>query len=137
MLKTYNGIVLLRLSLGILFLWFGLLKILPFDSPIENIVGRTFITLSFGYVTPNVSIPFLGIWECFIAVGFFLGKYMRWVIILFYIHIIGTFLPLFIFPKETWLINPFLPSLLGQYIIKNIVLLAAGKVIKEYDVKIY
>lgn len=129
MLKPYKKIIWLRISLGILFLWFGGLKFLPNLSPAEDIVGQTFLALSFGYIKPNVSIPFIAVWECCIAIGFFTRRYLRWVMVLFYLHILGTFFPLFIFPHETWKIAPFVPTLLGQYIIKNIVLLAAGLVI--------
>jgi hypothetical protein len=41
----------------------------------------------------------------------------------------GTFLPLFFFPHETFTSSIFIPTLLGQYIIKNIVLMSGGIVI--------
>ena len=121
-----KGILLLRISLSILFFWLGILKFFPGISPAEDIAGRTFLALSFGYLKPNVSLPLLALWECTIAVGFFTNKGMRWVMILFYLHMLGTFFPLFLFPQDTWQIVPFVPTLLGQYILKNIVLVAAG-----------
>ena len=129
-LKNLNanqkGILLLRISLGVLFFWLGILKFFPGISPAEDIAGRTFLVLSFGYLKPNVSLPLLAIWECTIAVGFFTNKGMRWIIVIFYLHMLGTFFPLFLFPQDTWQIVPFVPTLLGQYILKNIVLVAAG-----------
>ena len=121
-----KGILLLRISLSILFFWLGILKFFPGISPAEDIAGRTFLALSFGYLKPNVSLPLLALWECTIALGFFSNKAMRWVMILFYLHMLGTFFPLFLFPQDTWQIVPFVPTLLGQYILKNIVLVAAG-----------
>jgi uncharacterized membrane protein YkgB len=124
--KKVNGTTLLRISLGIVFIWLGLLKFFPGVSPAEDIAGRTFSALSFGYLKPNFSIPFLALWECIIAIGFFTNKGMRWVMILFYLHMLGTFFPLFLFPNDCWAIAAFVPTLLGQYILKNLVLAAAG-----------
>jgi uncharacterized membrane protein YphA (DoxX/SURF4 family) len=137
MLKHYkthkSSIVWLRISLGILFLWLGVLKFLPTVSPAEDIVGRTFMAITLGYIKPPVSLPFLALWECGIAIGLLTGLYLRWVLVLFYLHMLGTFFPLIIFPYETWYIIPLVPTLWGQYIIKNIVLVTAGVVISKHS----
>jgi uncharacterized membrane protein YkgB len=124
-----NGLNLLRWSLGIIFFWFGFLKFFPGLSPAEEIAAKTINTLSGGWLTPSVSLPLLGTLECLIGVGFFLNKYLTVTVILLYFQMIGACLPLFIFRNETWSDHFLIPTLLGQYIIKNCVLISAGIVI--------
>ena len=121
-----HGITLLRISLGIVFLWFGALKFFPGLSPAETLAARTISTLSFGLITPNISIPFLATWECLIGIGLLSGKFMRITLLLLFVQMIGTLLPLFFFPSETFTVVPIAPTLEGQYIIKNIVLVSAA-----------
>ena len=67
------GIVLLRVSLGIVFLWFGALKFLPGASPAQELATRTIYTLSGGLVAASVSLPVLAGWECVIGLGLLVG----------------------------------------------------------------
>jgi uncharacterized membrane protein YphA (DoxX/SURF4 family) len=85
--------------------------------------------LTFGYVGPGMSMPILATWECLIGIGLLTGAVPRLTLLLLYLQMIGTLLPLFFFPKETFSVIPFAPTLEGQYIIKNIVLISAGIVI--------
>ncbi|HET9344051.1 MAG TPA: DoxX family protein [Candidatus Eremiobacteraceae bacterium] len=124
-----SGLTLLRVSLGIVFLWFGALKFFPHMSPAETLAGKTIGVLSFGHIGPSVSLPILAVWECLIGVGLLTGAVPRLTLLLLYAQMIGTLLPLFFFPKETFSVIPFAPTLEGQYIIKNIVLISAGIVI--------
>ncbi|HEY7993417.1 MAG TPA: DoxX family membrane protein [Candidatus Eremiobacteraceae bacterium] len=124
-----HGLTLLRLSLGVVFLWFGALKFFPHMSPAETLAGRTIGVLTFGYVGPRVSMPILATWECLIGIGLLTGAVPRLTLLLLYLQMIGTFLPLFFFPNESFSVIPFAPTLEGQYIIKNIVLISAGIVI--------
>jgi hypothetical protein len=64
--------------------------------------------------------------ECLIGVGLLSGKFLRGTLLLLFLQLPGTFLPLFFFPAETWKHVPYAPTLLGQYIIKNLVLVCAG-----------
>jgi uncharacterized membrane protein YkgB len=88
------GITVLRVALGIVFLWFGVLKLIPGLSPAEGLAGKTIETLTLGVV-----------------------------------QLLGTLTPLLLFPDEAWVRFPFVPTLEGQYIIKNLVLIAAAMVI--------
>jgi len=124
-----HGLTLLRLSLGIVFLWFGILKFLPHMSPAESLAGRTIAVLTFGHVGPGLSLPLLAVWECLIGIGLLTGVAPRVTLLLLYVQMIGTLLPLFFFPHETFSVIPFAPTLEGQYIIKNLVLISAGIVI--------
>ncbi len=123
------GIFLMRVALGIVFFWFGVLKFFPGLSVAEDLASRTISVISFGYVSPSVSVPVLAAWECTIGLGLISGKFLRLTLLLLFLQMTGTFLPLVFFPLETWVQFPYAPSLEGQYIIKNLVLLGAGIVV--------
>ena len=119
----------LRIALGVVFLWFGILKFFPNLSPAETLVGRTIEQLTFGVVRPDVSLPVLAAWESVIGIGLILGRGLRGVLFLLAVQMAGTFTPLLLFPQETFSVFPFVPTLEGQYIIKNIVLIGAAMVV--------
>lgn len=123
------GILLLRVSVGLVFLWFGALKFFPAASPAEDLATRTISTLSFGIIQPEVSLPVLAAWEVLIGLGLITGRFMRATILLLFLQMVGTITPLFLFPSETWTSFPIAPTLEGQYIIKNVVLVSAAIVI--------
>ena len=123
------GILLLRISLGIVFLWFGVLKFFPGLSPAEGLASRTIEVLSAGKITASISLPVLAIWESLIGIGLITGKFLRATLLLLYLQMLGTLMPVFLFPNETFTAIPYAPSLEGQYIIKNLVLISAGIVI--------
>ena len=119
-----NGIVIMRLGLGLVFFWFGALKLVPGLSPAEELVRNTIY-----FVDPDLFLPVLAIWEVLIGLGLMFGKFMRITLLLLFLQMPGTALPLFILPEITWNIFPFAPTLEGQYIIKNLVLIGAGLVL--------
>ena len=123
------GIKLLRISVGIVYLWFGVLKFFPALSPAEDLAARTISTLTFGLVGSNISLPVLALWEVLIGLGLITGLFMRATLLLLILQMFGTITPLFIFPSETWTVFPIAPTLEGQYIIKNLVLVSAAIVI--------
>jgi uncharacterized membrane protein YphA (DoxX/SURF4 family) len=124
-----HGLPLLRTSLGIVFLWFGALKFFPGLSPAHDLAARTIETLSFGLVTAGVSIPLLATWECLIGIGLLFGIFMRAVLLLLAVQMAGTLMPLVLFPSEVFARIPYAPTLEGQYIIKNAVLISAAIVL--------
>jgi uncharacterized membrane protein YkgB len=123
------GVPLLRVSLGIVFVWFGVLKFFPGLSPAQDLATETISLLTFGIVTPNVSLPILATWETLIGLGLITGKYMRVTLLLLFGQMVGTVTPLFLFPEASFTVFPIAPTLEGQYIIKNLVLVSAGIVI--------
>lgn len=127
--KARNGLHILRVSLGVVFIWFGLLKFFPGMSPAEVIAGKTIYKLSFGLIKPVVSLPVLAIWECTVGLGLITKRWLSLTLLLLYFQMAGTFLPLIFFPHETFTSSIMVPTLLGQYIIKNIVLMSGGIVI--------
>ena len=124
-----HGLTLLRLALGVVFFWFGALKLFPDASPAEDLAARTIEALTLGVVQPSVALPVLAVWEMAIGVGLFLNRWMRVTLLLLFVQMLGTITPLFLFPAETWTIFPFVPTLEGQYIIKNVVLVSAAIVL--------
>ena len=124
-----HGVALTRLALGIVFLWFGAIKFVPGWSPAADLATRTITRLSFGMVPPSVSLPLLAAWESLIGIGLLSGRFLRTTLLLLFLQIPGTLMPLFLFPGETFHIVPFAPTLEGQYIIKNLVLVGAAIVI--------
>jgi uncharacterized membrane protein YphA (DoxX/SURF4 family) len=124
-----HGVTLLRISLGVVFFWFGTLKFFPNLSPAQDLAARTIDVLTFGAVPPSVSVPVLAVWECLIGLGLLLGALMRAVLLLMFVQMAGTITPVFLFPGEIFIRFPYAPTLEGQYIIKNLVLISAGIVI--------
>lgn len=123
------GILLLRISMGIVFFWFGFLKFFPGISPAEGIAVRTINIITFDLLSSRTILLILAIWESIIGVGLILGIYLREVLLLLFLQMIGTFAPLFFFPAEVFTEIPYAPTLEGQYIIKNIVIVAGAIVI--------
>lgn len=123
------GLMLLRLSVGIVFLWFGGLKFFPGLSPAEGIASRTISMLSFGLIVPRTAVLILAVWESLIGVGLILNLFMRGTLFLLYLQMLGTLTPLFLLPGEVFIRAPYAPTLEGQYIIKNLVLISAGIVL--------
>ncbi|MEO6525164.1 MAG: DoxX family protein [Gemmatimonadaceae bacterium] len=124
-----HGLALLRISLGVVFLWFGALKFFPGMSPAQDLAARTIEQLSFGIVRPAVSIPVLAAWECLIGLGLLSGRFMRATLLLLAAQMLGTLTPLVFFPSEVFSRFPYAPTLEGQYIIKNAVLISAAIVL--------
>lgn len=124
-----HGITLLRLSVGIVFLWFGGLKYFTGFSPAEEIATRTIQTLSFGLLSEKVILYGLATWEVLIGLGLLLNIFLRETLLLLFLQMVGTFMPVFIFPSEVFARFPFSLTLEGQYIFKNLVLLSAGIVL--------
>ena len=124
-----HGLTLLRVSVGVVFFWFGILKFFPDLSPAEDLAARTIDMLTFGIVQPELSLPVLAGWEVLIGLGLITGRFVRATLLLLFLQMLGTITPLFLFPTETFTKFPYAPTLEGQYIIKNIVLVSAGIVI--------
>ena len=128
-LMARYGVLLLRLTLGIVFFWFGFLKFFPGLSPAQDLAVRTISILSFDLIPPSISILILATWECLIGLGLISGRFLRATLLLLFLQMLGTATPIFLFPQEVFTAIPYAPTLEGQYIIKNLVLVSAGLVI--------
>lgn len=118
------GLIILRLGLGVVFLWFGALKLAPGASPAEDLVRNTIY-----FVDPDIFLPVLAVWEMLIGVGLLSGKYLRLTLLLLFAQMVGTALPLAVLPETVWTTFPFVLTLEGQYIVKNLVIIGSAIVL--------
>ncbi len=123
-MKT-NSLNLLSISIGLVYLWFGMLKFFPDLSPAEGLAKNTIDSLTLGIIPENVSIVLLALWETLIGVFLIFGLFRRSTVVLALVHMVLTFSPLLLFPEETFNQGPFYLTLLGQYIMKNLIIIAA------------
>lgn len=123
------GVVTLRVALGVVFLWFGVLKFFPGLSPAQTLALETIDLLTFGLIPAGASLVLLASLECAIGLGLISGRLMRLTLLLLAFQMVGAASPLLLFPGEVFNAFPYAPTLEGQYIIKNIVLVSAGLVI--------
>jgi uncharacterized membrane protein YkgB len=117
------GLPFLRIGIGIIFIWFGLLKPLGL-SPAAELLAKTVY-----WWTPEIVVPALGWWEVAIGVTFLIPQLTRVAIFLLAVQMPGTFLPLVFLPEVCFTVFPFGLTLEGQYIVKNLVIIGAALVI--------
>lgn len=117
------GFFCLRISLAVIFIWFGALKLIGI-SPAEALVEQTVWWLPSG-----IFLPILGWWEVAIGIGFLFRPLLPAALVLLFLHMPGTMLPLFTLPEISFTDFPFGLTLEGQYIIKNLILISAAIVI--------
>ncbi len=124
-IETLNHISLpvLRISLGVIFIWFGALKPLG-NSPANDVITRTVY-----WFDPDIFIPILGVWEIAIGLCLLYAPFIRAGLFLLALQMPGTFLPLVLLPEVCFVNFPFDLTLEGQYIIKNLVLIGAAIVV--------
>jgi uncharacterized membrane protein YkgB len=114
------------LSLGVIFIWFGILK--PFGlSPAQDLVKAAVADLPF--FSADQWLVIIGWWEVVIGVTFLFRKTLRVAIGLLALQMAGTFMPLVVLPGRTWQHFPYAPTMEGQYIIKNLLIIAAALVV--------
>jgi uncharacterized membrane protein YphA (DoxX/SURF4 family) len=119
----------LRISMGIIYIWFGILKFFPGLSPAQDLALDTIDVLTFGLMPDALSLVLLALLECGIGLGFLTGRHMRLTLLLLAFQMAGALSPLVLFPDAVFTAGFFAPTLEGQYIIKNLVLIGAGLVI--------
>ncbi len=123
------GIPLMRVSIGIIFFWFGALKFFDGLSPAQTLAIETIDLMTFGMFTEKVIINGLATWEVLIGIGMLFNLYIKQTIILLFLQMAGTFMPVFLFPGEVFNIFPYSLTLEGQYIIKNLVVISGAIII--------
>lgn len=122
------GTMALRVSLAVIFAWFGLLKPLGM-SPAEPLVKATVQWMPL--LSPEEWLAVIGWWEVAIGVTFLFQRTIRLAIALLALQMVGTFLPLVILPQVTFQEGriPYGPTMEGQYIIKNLLIISAALVV--------
>lgn len=119
-----NGLPFLRVTLGVIFLWFGIVKLVPGLSPEEELIRHTVY-----FLDPDLVLSGLALLEALIGLGLILGKWLRLVLLLLFLQMAGTAVPLVLLPEVVWKAFPYALTLEGQYIVKNLVLIGAGLVL--------
>ena len=134
MYKFNTNDYLVRIPIFIIFFWFGFLKIIDL-SPAQELVQDTVYWMPF--LSAEMWTYVIGFWEVLIGVFFLFKKTTLIAMLLLLIQMSGTFLPLVILPEITFQdSNPFLPTLEGQYIIKNIIIITAALIIGRTYLKV-
>ncbi len=118
------GLTMMRVALGIIFFWFGALKLVPGLSPAEDLVRNTIF-----FIDPDLFQPILAIWEMAIGLGLISGLFMRVTLLLLFLQMPGTALPIFVTPEAVFTQFPFGLTIEGQYIVKNLALITAAIVL--------
>lgn len=121
-----HSVDILRVSLGLVFLGFGVLKFFPGASPAEALVMRTIDTLTFGVIDGRNAVLLTALMECFIGLTLVSGKFLRTGLLVLGFSLVGIMSPLVLFFGDLF---PGTPTLEAQYVLKDIVLAAAGLVI--------
>ena len=123
------GIPVLRVALGIVFLWFGALKIFGV-TPVADLVGQTY-----SFFPVAEFLVFLGVWEVAIGIGLILKIFLRSVLAILWLQMLGTFIASVLEPSIFFNGNIFLLTIEGEFLVKNLVLVASGIVIGGHEVK--
>lgn len=122
------GVLAVRFSFGIIFIWFGILKPLGISSA-ESLVLATVPWLP--VFEGETWVAIIGWWEVLIGFAFLFRKTIRIAIALLALQMVGTFMPLVFLPEVTFQQGyiPFGPTMEGQYIIKNLMIISAALVV--------
>jgi uncharacterized membrane protein YkgB len=126
-LMARYGLRLLSISMGLVFVWFGALKLLPGVSPAEPLIRHTLDFLPDMLLNPLILL--LALWEVAIGIGFLSGRAKRVVLIMLLLQMAGAMSPLILAPERLWETFPLVWTLEGQYVFKDIILISAGLVI--------
>lgn len=124
-----HGIAALRIAVGAVFLGFGVLKFFPGVSPAQNLTEATTHILFLGLVSGHVAILVIATLECFIGICLLSNHWMRLAIWLLAIEFVGIISPLFLLTGRLFAGPHHAPTLEGQYVLKDIILVTAGLVI--------
>ena len=128
-----NPFRVLRISIGVIYLWFGVLKFFYGLSPAEQVASQTIHQLTFGLLPDHLAIQTLAVWECLQGVLLISCRFMKTVLLLMFVHMAFTFTPFVFFPQQTFSHMGF--TLLGQYIMKNIIIISGGMVLWQRYVR--
>ncbi|MCQ0110892.1 doxx family protein [Zhouia amylolytica] len=125
LIANINRSRVLAFSIGFIYVWFGVLKFFPQLSPADALAKQTITFLTFGILPESISIFLLAILEVVIGMFLIFNFQLRKIVVVAIFHLILTFVPLLFFANISFDRAPFVPSLVGQYIMKNIVIISA------------
>ena len=123
-----HGVLLSRITLGIVYVWFGAPKLIPGLSSAEDLACRTLVLLTGGQFDGRACVMALGIGEILIGLWLLTGRWPRIGFGMLLLHMAGTATPFLLFPGEMFVRFPVALSFSGQYIVKNLVLVSTALV---------
>lgn len=121
-----HAIAFIRISIGIIFFWFGFLKFFSGISPAEDLAIKTIQTISFNLIPDNIIIYSLAAVESIIGIGLIFKLFLREILLLLFLQMLGTLTPLILFPDECFTRIPYALTIEGQYIVKNLVIISGA-----------
>lgn len=124
-----HSITALRVAVGVVFLAFGVLKFFPEASPAEGLAAKTIDVMTLGLVPWRVGIVTTAILECFIGVCLLANRWMRLAVWLLAVELLGVLAPIVLLPGRLFGGPHHAPTLEGQYVLKDVIIVAAGMVI--------
>lgn len=128
-LAAYS-ITALRVSLGLVILGFGVLKFVPGASPAEGLVMQATEQLTFGMVTGTTAVVATAVVETAIGLVLLTGRFLRLGLLAIAGWLAGILSPLVLLPEQMF--PGGLPSLAGQYVLKDLILVAAAAVVAAH-----
>lgn len=112
-----------RLAIFLVYVWFGALKVF-YVSPANPLVD-SLLQKTLPFITFDQFIFWLGVVEMVIGLLFLIPRLTRLAGIVLGLHMVTTLMPLVLLPQMAWQ-APWVPTLEGQYMIKNILIIAAA-----------
>lgn len=126
------SIAILRVSVGAVFLAFGVLKFFPGVSPAQDLVERTTHILTLGLVPGPIALVGVAMLECTIGLCLLSGRGMRAAIYLLVVQLIGILSPLVLLTGSLFSGPHHAPTLAGQYVFKDIIIVGAALVLAAH-----
>ncbi len=127
-----NALNLLRISIGIIYVWFGALKFFDNLSPADQLAKDTISLITFGLIPINISIILLAVLETVLGLLLIIGSWNRTLFYILLFHMGCTFVPLFFFGEVSFTSAPYAFTLVGQYIMKNLIIICAALVLNAH-----
>ncbi|QIK68687.1 DoxX family protein [Nocardioides sp. HDW12B] len=129
-LLAAHSITVLRVSLGVVFLTFASFKFVAGASPAEGLAVATVDKLTLGIVSGDAALLMTAVMETVIGLCLLTGRFLRFGLVVLATALAGIMSPLVLFPDQMWSGNG--PTLVGQYVFKDIVLIAGGLVVAAH-----
>ena len=123
------SLTVLRISLGLVFVEFGVLKFVPGLSPAEDLASETMHVLTLGLIPEGLGLLLIATLETAVGLLLLTGRFLRLGLGLLGLVMVGILAPLVLFPDRLFAGPAHAPTLEGQYVLKDVVLLAAGLVL--------